>query len=161
MMGAMIVADVADGVVARQIGNARALRSQRRLDSVADLALYAAAPLCTVWGRPGLLKREVGWVVLLVSAQTASLTACLLKFRKLPRYHTELVRWSSGAMGVALAVRIACDRLVWPSRAVVGIAALAHFEAMAVTLLLDVYHDPIPTAWCVGARRRDVADGRR
>src|SRR2546423_3608017 len=48
--------DLADGILARRIGDPVALRRQRRMDSAADLAFAVATPLCVRWVRRRLLR---------------------------------------------------------------------------------------------------------
>jgi hypothetical protein len=53
-----LVIDLADGILARRIGDPTALRRQRALDSVADVALRLTAPLCARRLCPTLLRQE-------------------------------------------------------------------------------------------------------
>ena len=146
--------DLADGILARRVGDPAALRRQRWMDSAADLAFAVVVPPCVYWVRPELLRQERGPITLVVTAQAASLVACYARFRRLPRYHTEAYKWSSGTMGVALAARVAGGRLAIAFRPAVALLVLAHLEALAITLLLDAYRQPVATIW-------EVLDGRR
>ena len=146
--------DLADGILARRIGDPTALRRQRRMDGVADLAFAVAIPPCVYWVRPELLRQERIPITLVVAAQAASLVACYTRFGRLPRYHTTAYKWSSGTMGVALAARAAGGRLGIAFRPAVALLVLAHLEALAITLLLDAYRQPVATLW-------EVLDGRR
>ena len=145
--------DLADGILARRIGDPVALRRQRRMDSAADLAFGVAVPLCVRWVRPELLRQERVPITLVVAVQAASLVACYARFRRLPRYHTEAYKWSSGTMGVALAARASGGRLALAFRPAVTLLVLAHLEALAITLLLHAYRQPVATVW-------EVLDGR-
>jgi hypothetical protein len=153
-MATLVGIDLADGILARRIGDPAALRRQRRMDGAADLAFAVAIPPCVYWVRPELLRQERGPITLVVAAQAASLVACYARFRRLPRYHTAAYKWSSGTMGVALAARVAGGRLAIAFRPAVALLVLAHLEALAITLLLDAYRQPVATIW-------DVLDGRR
>ena len=153
-MATLVGIDLADGILARRIGDPVALRRQRRMDSAADLAFAMAVPPCVYWVRPELLRQERVPITLVVAAQAASLVACYARFGRLPRYHTAAYKWSSGTMGVALAARVAGGRLAIAFRPVVALLVLAHLEALAITLLLDAYRQPVATVW-------EVLDGRR
>jgi phosphatidylserine synthase len=146
--------DLADGILARRIGDPIALRRQRALDGVADVALFVTAPLCARRLRPTLVRQEAVPITIVAAAQAASLVACYARFGRLPRYHTEVYKWSSGTMGVALAARVAGGRLALAFRPAVALLVLAHLEALAITLLLDSYRQPVATLW-------EVLDGRR
>ena len=145
--------DLADGILARRVGDPAALRRQRRMDSAADLAFAVVVPPCVYWVRPELLRQERVPITLVVAAQAASLVACYARFGHLPCYHTEAYKWSSGTLGVALAAR-AAGRLTIAFRPAVALLVLAHLEALAITLLLDAYRQPVATLW-------EVLDGRR
>jgi hypothetical protein len=153
-MATLVGIDLADGILARRIGDPAALRRQRRMDGVADLAFAVAIPPCVYWVRPELLRQERVPITLVVAAQAASLVACYARFGRLPRYHTAAYKWSSGTMGVALAARVAGGRLVIAFRPAVALLVLAHLEALAITLLLDAYRQPVATLW-------EVLDGQR
>ena len=166
---AMLVAlDLADGILARRIGHAAALRRQRALDGLADAVLDAVVPVGACQLRPELLRQERVPLAVLAAAQAASVLACAAKFRRLPRYHTVLFKWSAGSLGVALAGRVAGGRLSVAFRPAVAVVALAHLEALAITLVLDHYEQPVPTVGAVLGRdqarprlRPPTADARR
>ena len=153
-MATLVGIDLADGILARRIGDPVALRRQRRMDGAADLAFAIAVPPCVYWVRPELLRQERVPITLVVAAQAASLVACYARFGRLPRYHTAAYKWSSGTMGVALAARVAGGPLAIAFRPAVAWLVLAHLEALAITLLLDAYRQPVATLW-------EVLDGRR
>jgi phosphatidylglycerophosphate synthase len=151
--------DLADGILARRIGDPVALRRQRRMDSAADLAFGLAVPLCIHWVRPELLRQERVPITLVVATQATSLVACYTRFGRLPRYHTEAYKWSSGTMGVALAARASGGRLAPAFRPAVAFLVLAHLEALAITLLLDAYRQPVATVWKVRDGRHGATPG--
>jgi hypothetical protein len=156
-MATLVGVDLADGILARRIGDPVALRRQRRMDGAADLAFAVAVPPCVYWVRPELLRQERVPITLLAAAQAASLVACYARFGCLPRYHTAAYKWSSGTMGVALAARVAGGRLAIAFRPAVILLVLAHLEALAITLLLDAYRQPVATIWDVLESRRCVS----
>src|SRR5205085_12145001 len=85
-MATLVGIDLADGILARRIGDPAALPRQRRMDGATDLAFAAAVPPCVYWVRPELLRQERGPITLVVTAQAASLVACDARFTRLPRY---------------------------------------------------------------------------
>ncbi|MGI8552588.1 MAG: CDP-alcohol phosphatidyltransferase family protein [Dehalococcoidia bacterium] len=153
-IGLLIGADLMDGILARRIGDPDALRRQRALDGPADAALTIVAPLCAYRLRPHLLSEERVPLLLLATAQAASATACLGKFRRLPRYHTRMFRWSIGALGFALAGRVLGGRLCLAFRPAVALVTLAHVEALAITLLIERYQQPVRTIREIVLHRR-------
>ena len=158
-VAALIAIDLADGILARRIGDAVALARQRRLDGIADAALYAVAPVCAYWLRPELLRQERLPIALYLATQTSSLLACYARFGRLPRYHTSAYKWSAGILGMARAGRVAGGRLGLGFRPALALVALAHLEAVAITCLLGAYRQPVRTVWDVLRARRAVQDG--
>jgi hypothetical protein len=143
--------DLGDGIIARRVGDEKMIRRQRRLDGLADAVLFAVAPPCAYRLRPQLVCEERMPIGLLVAAQCASLAACLLRFRCLPRYRTFAYKWSAGLLGFALAGRIAGGLPAVGFRPAVALLTLAHLEALAITLSLDAFHQPVASLWA--ARR--------
>lgn len=148
-MAALVAVDLADGILARRIGDPVALRRQRRLDGIADLAFCAIIPLCVGRLRPEMVREERVPIALVTAAQGASVLACLARFGRLPLYHTAAYKWTSGTLGAALAGRIAGGWLSAGFRPAVALLALAHLEALAITLLLDTYRRPVVSVWTV------------
>lgn len=156
-LAGLMTLDLLDGMLARRIGDPAALRRQRRLDSLADAPLWLALPVCVARldraAPRALLKDEQPAIALVLAAQAASTLACWLKFRRLPRYRTELFRWSAGALGFALAGRVAGGRLGAAFRPVAACLALAHLEALTLTVLLPDYRQPLAGIWRLPAAR--------
>jgi phosphatidylglycerophosphate synthase len=138
-----VLVDLADGIVARRVPNAAALRRQRALDGVADAVFFVAAPLCAVRLRPALPREERAGLAGLALCQGLSTLACLVRFGRLPRYRSASYKWCAGALGFALAGRVAGGPWRLAFRPALGALSLAHLEAAAITLLLDRYREPI------------------
>ena len=162
-----VMINLADGILARRIGQSAQPRQQRRLDGAADAVFVVAVPLCAYRLRPELLREERAAITLLGLCQTASLLACYARFRRLPRYHTAGYKWSAGTLGVALAGRVAGGWLSLGFRPAMAAVAVAHLEALAISLLLDAYRTPVPSLRAVmqahdtrGLRRRGARDPR-
>lgn len=148
----LILLDLADGMLARRIDDARATSVQRRCDHLADAVLHVVGPASATVLDPSIVKRERSYVLLLVAAQALSTAACLLKFGRLPRYRTQAYRWMSGITGVALAARAADGALGGAFRPAVAMLAAAHIEAFAITLKLRRFESPIAGLFSMGVR---------
>ena len=149
-----VLVDLADGIVARRVPNAGALRRQRALDGLADAVFTVAAPVCAVRLRPRLPREECVGLTVLIVCQGMSTLACLVRFGRLPRYHSASYKWCAGGLGFALAGRVAGGpwRIVF--RPALGALAFAHLEATAITLLLDRYRTPVRSARAAARHRR-------
>jgi phosphatidylglycerophosphate synthase len=158
-LAALMSVDLADGIIARRTGDARTICRQRRLDGLADAILFAVAPPCAYRLRPRLVREERVAIGLLLAAQGASLAACLLRFRRLPRYRSFAYKWSAGSLGFALAGRLAGGLPALAFRPAMALLTLAHLEALAITLSLDAFRQPVASVWAVRrSLKRD--DGR-
>lgn len=140
-----VLLDLADGMLARRIGDRHALHLQRRLDGAADAVFVVAAPLCAYRLRPALVGEERAAIALLGLCQLGSLLTCYARFGRLPRYHTATYRWSAGTLGVALAGRVVGGRWGLGFRPAMAAVAVAHLEALAISLRLDAYRTPVPS----------------
>lgn len=143
----MIGVDVIDGMLARRIGHPDALRRQRRLDGLADLGLFAAAPWCAYHLCPEIAREQRRGLVALTCAQLTNLVICWSRFGRLPRYHTTLFRWSAAGVGLMLALRIESTSLGRPLRLAFLLHALAHLEAASISCQLQTYREPIDWVW--------------
>jgi len=161
-LATLMSVDLADGIIARRIGDAETICRQRRLDGLADAVLFAVAPPCAYRLRPQLVREEWLAIGLLLAAQCASVAACLLRFRCLPRYRTFTYKWSAGALGFALAGRIAGGPAAKVFRPAMALLTLAHLEALAITLSLDTFRQPMASLWRVHrALGRDDSQSHR
>lgn len=140
-----VMIDLADGILARRIGDPHALRLQRRLDGATDALFVVAASLCALRLRPALLREERAAIAFLGLCQIGSLVTCYGRFGHLPRYHTAAYKWSAGTLGVMLAGRVAGGWLGLGFRPAMVAVAVAHLEALAISLLLDAYRTPVPS----------------
>jgi CDP-diacylglycerol--glycerol-3-phosphate 3-phosphatidyltransferase len=138
-----VLIDLADGILARRIGDPHALRLQRRLDGATDAVFVVAAPLCAYRLQPALLYEERAAITLLGLCQIGSLVICYARFGRLPRYHTAAYKWSAGTLGVMLAGRVAGGWLSLGFRPAMVAVATAHLEALAISLLLETYRTPV------------------
>ena len=92
------LSDVLDGMLARRLGVSTA--GLRRADSLADVALYGAV-LAAAWlTRRSELLAFAPALLAMLAAQVLAWLVSVLRFGRLPSYHT----WSSKAWGLSLCV---------------------------------------------------------
>lgn len=118
-----------------------------RLDSVADLVMYALllGGLAVLEG--GVLLREWAWIAPVPVTYAASWIASRAKFGRMPSYHTLSAKASYFLVIGATAGLLAGD-LAWPVRVAAAAVALGNLEAVAITLLLE---EPRSDVWSVVA----------
>jgi len=147
--------DVADGYLARRLGQASVLGA--RLDSAADLALFLSIPpalalLFPEWWRG---HRAVTLAVLALALGSDALA--FLRLRRLPSYHT----WAWKLAGSLLAVYVVALLLGrasdWLFFAAVGAATLAALEEIVITFTLRQWQRDVKSLWHV---RRSILEER-
>jgi CDP-diacylglycerol--glycerol-3-phosphate 3-phosphatidyltransferase len=115
-----------------------------RLDSVADVVLYGCVLVALLVLRRDFILREAVWVGVAVGSYPVSVAACLVKFRRLPSYHTRLakVSWFL-TLGAVLA--IFGDWSPWPLRVAMTAVLLTNLEATAITFVLPGWRVNVPS----------------
>ncbi|HHP7235273.1 MAG TPA: CDP-alcohol phosphatidyltransferase family protein [Desulfobacterales bacterium] len=101
-LAASLLSDAVDGFVSRRLYYTSDLGT--RLDSWGDMATYLTVPLCAWWLWPELLQKEIFFVGMVVAAYLIPITAGLLKFHRLPSYHTWAAKIAAVVMSVAVLV---------------------------------------------------------
>lgn len=144
VLAGSLVSDVLDGFFARLLNQHTALGG--RLDSWADLSVYLATPLCVWWLWPEIVQREAPWVLLVVAGYLLPLLFGLLKYRRLPSYHT----WAAKAAAWLLCLGglvLVLDGPAWPFHLAALVLAASALEELLLTLLLPAWKPDIPSLW--------------
>lgn len=105
------------------------------LDSVADAVLYAALLFGAVWLKGPVLLAEGWWIAVALTTYAASIVMGLLKFHRLPSYHTLLAKFCAFLMVVA-AICLFSGWSIVPLRIATAVVALGNLEAIMITYLL-------------------------
>lgn len=107
-----------------------------RLDTVADLAMYAAlvAGLAVLEGE--VFFREWPWMAPALAGYVVSWSSSLVKFRRIPSYHawSAKVSWLLALLATVSLLTLGDVVLL---RVAAVTVALANVEATAITLLID------------------------
>lgn len=139
-----LATDVADGFIARRYG----CQSERgaKLDSRADLLLYATLPLFAWWLFPDLLQREAGYLFVAIAAFVVPIGAGFLKFGRLTSYHTWAAKGTSVLMGIGMLLLFAGGP-AWPFHLAVVALVYEAIEEIGITLVLREWKSDVPTLW--------------
>ena len=117
-----------------------------RLDSFADAALYSALVLGSGVLARQAMQAEWPWVAVAVGSYVLSSLAGLLKYRRIPSYHTLAAKRSQGLVLIA-GIALVLEWSVWPLR----IAALAvlwtNLEGILLTAMLPKWQADVPSLW--------------
>jgi cardiolipin synthase len=124
-----------------------------RLDSVADAAMYAALLFGTVWLKWDFVIREWPWIVAALCSYVVTTSAGLLKYGRVPSYHTRGAKTCWLLNGIAM-ITVFSDGPAWPFRLAMSAAVLTNLEATAMTVLLPQWHADVPSLWHARNLRR-------
>ena len=139
-----LLTDTFDGIIARWLNATSAIGA--KLDSLADLATCLAMLPSVWWLRPEVIKAEAVTIAIALIFYFAAQGAGLLKFGRLPSYHTWLAKTSATLAAVEFVV-IFAGGPGWTLRILVPFIALACVEGIAITLTLRAWQPDIPSLW--------------
>jgi CDP-diacylglycerol--glycerol-3-phosphate 3-phosphatidyltransferase len=106
-----------------------------RLDTVADVTFYSCTLLGMVLLRSEVFEREVGWIAATVGSYALSVTAGVIKYRRMPSYHTQLAKVSWLLVFVAI-LAVFAEWSPWIIRAAMFGVTVTNLEATLITILL-------------------------
>ncbi len=113
-----------------------------KLDSVADVAMYAALLFGSVGLKGTVLLAEAVWIGCALATYAISCVASLIKFRRFPSYHTRSAK-TSWLLVLVAAGALFLKWSIWPLRvAMVGVT-LANLEAILLTSRLQTWTSDI------------------
>lgn len=144
-----------DGFLARRLHVTSAIGA--RLDTIADAVFYSSLLIALVVLRPEPVQREQVWICIAIASYACSWIASVIKFRRLPSYHT----WAAKGVWVLVGAGIVCllaDLTAWPFRVAMVCVAIANLEATGITFVLSKCRVDVPTIW--HARRIESEAGR-
>ncbi|MEZ6138155.1 MAG: CDP-alcohol phosphatidyltransferase family protein [Pirellulaceae bacterium] len=143
---ALTLSDWIDGRLARWLHQRSDFGA--RLDSFADAALYTAlvfGVLLLCWIE---LQAELIWIGIAIGSYVLTTGAGLIKYGKVPSYHTFAAKKSQGIVllaGILLVLGIS----VWPTRIAALAVTLTNIEATLLTLVLPTWQADVSSLWKV------------
>lgn len=151
LLAVAFLTDAVDGMLARSRGQTSRLGA--RLDSAADVAVYAATAVALWLLWPELVRSEWIAVAAVVASFVLPTIAGLLRFGRLTSYHPRLVKVAVAATAIGLFVML-LGLSVWPFRLAALVAVLAALEEVAITLVLREEHSDVASLWHALRQRR-------
>jgi cardiolipin synthase len=147
----LAMTDWVDGKLARALDQ-RSLIGPK-LDSAADVAMYAMFLFAVSWLRADVLRSELLWVGAAAVCFAIAIAAALVKFGSQPSYHTLSAKTTWFLMVIA-AIALFLDWSVWPLRIALLGVIVTNLESIAITATLSQpYTDVISLA---AARRLEL-----
>jgi cardiolipin synthase (CMP-forming) len=147
------VSDWVDGPIARWLNQTSDFGA--RLDSISDAVLYGVLLFGMLWLKFDTLVGEWPWWGLVIASYSLNCLAGLMKFGRLPSYHTYAAKISQCMVLVGV-VLILLDFSPWAFRVSAVAVALTNLEAIAITWLLPAPRCDVSTVW---QARQWVASG--
>lgn len=162
LLAAALITDGLDGYLARKLKAETDLG--RKLDSVADYAtlFIGLAGIALLW--PEIARRELPWIVVVLTAFVAVIAFGLVRLGRAPFYHTWATKVSTAACAVSL-VPLLGGWTATPFHAVIVFQVLVGVENVAIALLVPSHTGEMRTAWHAWRLRREsmalLTPGRR
>lgn len=128
-----------------------------RFDSLADAAMYAAMLFSCVWLKGDSLLGEIGWIGTAVTSYFLSCMVALVKFGRLPSYHTYSAKLAAN-LTVLSSVPLLAGGPIWPLRLAMTAVTLANAEALLISHLSRQWQADVRTVWHA-IRRTQSRDG--
>ena len=133
LLALAFLTDIMDGLAARMLHQTSAFGA--RLDSWADVTIYAVVAIGGWWLWPDIVRREAPFVTAVVASYTVPTLVGLAKFRALTSYHTWSVKVAAALIGLSVMLLFAGGP-AWPFRMATPVSVLAAVEEIAITLAL-------------------------
>jgi CDP-diacylglycerol--glycerol-3-phosphate 3-phosphatidyltransferase len=127
-----------------------------RLDSVADVTMYAAILVSLLWMRGDVLWRHWPWIASALIAYGVSSSVAWWKFGCWPSYHTRAAKTCWLLMAIAV-IALIVEGSVWFLRLALVAVTVTNLEMLAITFVLPQWQADVPSlyhAW----RRSKIAD---
>ena len=143
-----------DGYLARRSHVTSAVGA--RLDTVADAVFYSSVLIALIAYQPELVATEKYWMLVAITSYALSWLACLVKFRRLPSYHTWAAKgvWLIIVPGTALWL---AGITPWLVRLSMVCVTLANTESILITWVLGDCRVDVPSLWHARRLKRRVA----
>ncbi|MBX7168001.1 MAG: CDP-alcohol phosphatidyltransferase family protein [Pirellulales bacterium] len=147
----LLVTDWIDGKLAIALRQQTALGA--RLDSLADVTFYASVLFALVYLQTDLVLGEAAWIVPAAIGYAVSCVAGLVKFGRIPTYHTRgaKIGWLLASLAILL---VFAAGAAWPLRVAGVWTLLVNLEALAITLVLPEAAVDVPSVLQALARRQ-------
>lgn len=128
-----------------------------RLDSLADVSFYSAVLFAMAWLRSDLVQAEVWWLVPAMAAYAFSSLAGLIKFRRIPTYHTRGAKLAWVVCTLTI-LGVLWANQGWPLRVAGVWVLLVNIEAILITRVLPNSQVDVPSlSHALQLRRRTLA----
>jgi len=144
LLAVSLLTDTIDGFIARRYKVTSTTGA--RLDSWGDFVTFITIAISAWWLWPKIMYQEIFFVVTGIMSFLLPVSAGLIKFKKLPSYHT----WAAKIQAVLISSSIFIlfiTGIAWPFRYAVILQVLVSIEEIIITLCLIESKSNIPSLW--------------
>ena len=141
-----LLSDAVDGYIARKFNITSPLGA--KLDSWGDMATYLTVPFCALWLWPEILGKEAIYVYIIIGSYIIPIIAGLIKFRRIPSYHTWGAKTAAVIMSVS-AFTLFLTGITWPFRCAAVLQAIIACEEVLITIQLNELKSNVKSFWHV------------
>jgi len=138
--------DAIDGYIARKLNQVTNLGTT--LDSVGDMMMYFAMPFCGWLLWPEMVMEEIIYIIFNIIAVFVPMIAGMIKFSRMPSYHTWLAKTSTMFISIATMIWFIWEYPILFRLAVI-LQVLVMIEYVAITIRLKTWRGNIPSFWHV------------
>jgi len=139
-----LLTDAVDGYLARRLNCTSDIGT--RLDSWGDMATYLSVPFCAWWLWPEILVKEATYVVIVITAYIIPLIAALIKFQRMPAYHTWGAKIAAVIMSISLFVLFVTG-ISLPFECAAVLQVIVACEEITITIQLSELRDNVQSLW--------------
>lgn len=144
-LGAGILSDILDGIIARRIG--RATQRLRRVDSLVD-TIFVLCALAAAWlAHHAQLAPHLPLLAFMLALNFISYIPALIKFGRAPAYHAYSAKASGLALFTAGAWLFATGQAGWFLDAAILLTIVSHLDRIVITLLLPQWRTDVNGIW--------------
>ena len=144
LLAVSLMTDAIDGFIARRYKVTS--ETGARLDSWGDFVTFITIGISAWWLWPGILHREMFFVATGIMSFLLPVAAGLIKFRRLPSYHTWAAKIQALLMSSTIFIIFGLG-ITWPFRYAVILQVLVSIEEIIITLFLKEQMCNIPSLW--------------
>lgn len=144
LLAVSLMTDAIDGFIARRYKVTS--ETGARLDSWGDFVTFITIGISAWWLWPGILHREMFFVATGIMSFLLPVAAGLIKFRRLPSYHTWAAKIQALLMSSTIFIIFGLG-ITWPFRYAVLLQVLVSIEEIIITLFLKEQMCNIPSLW--------------
>lgn len=117
-----------------------------RLDSVADTTLFTALLFGLFWLMPDFVSTYAVWIVAVAISYAMTSVLGLIRFGRVPSYHTWAAKSSDHLMTIAV-ICLFTGWAIWPALFAMAFVVLTNLEAMAISFSLRQWRADVPTIY--------------